>query len=283
MTLFDEVPERAAPSGPLVRVRATVAYDGTGFSGFAAQPGRRTVAGTLVEALEKVLRHPVEVVCAGRTDAGVHAWGQVVSFDADPERFDPERLRNALNSLCGPAIAVREVAEAPSPEFSARFDATARRYRYTILNRPVPDPFLAATAWHLPAPLDLRRLEAAADPLIGEHDFTSFCRKPKDQVDPPMTRRLLDARWKDEGDGVLRFWIEANAFCHQMVRSIVGTVVEVGLGKRTPADVALALRARDRAAAGPVAPPHGLCLWEVRYERALAGDGTVPFRPLSRP
>ncbi len=171
---------------------------------------------------------------------------------------------------------VREVAVADRPDFSARFDATARRYRYTVLNRAVPDPFLAATAWHVAQPLDVPRMQAACDPLIGEHDFTSFCRKPKGSAggakqgepDPSMTRRVLDARWeRDEaaGEGVLRLWIEATAFCHQMVRSITGTLVDAGLGKRTAADVLSALRAKDRAAAGPVAPPHGLCLWEVIY------------------
>jgi tRNA pseudouridine38-40 synthase len=231
------------------------------------------VAGTLTEALEKVLGHPVALTCAGRTDAGVHAWGQVVSFDSWPSERKPHRLTDgtvqaAINGLCGPGIVVRELRVADRDDFDARFDATARRYRYTILNREVPDPFLAATAWHVPRPLDLGRLQAACDPLIGEHDFTSFCRRPKDQPDASLTRRVLDARWEHDdaaGEGVLRFWIEATAFCHQMVRSITGTLVDAGLGKRTPADVMAALRARDRAAAGPVAPPHGLCLWEVVY------------------
>jgi tRNA pseudouridine38-40 synthase len=266
VTLF-EVPERAAPTGPLVRVRATVAYDGTGLSGFAVQPGQRTVAGTLGAALERVLQHPVELTGAGRTDAGVHAWGQVVSFDAAELRFDPERLRAAVNSMCGPAIVLRTV-DAALPDFSARFSATSRLYRYTIVNRPDPDPFLARTAWHVPQPLEMPLLELACDPLLGEHDFSSFCRRPKGDAEVSLTRRVLDARWEADpaaGPGVLRFWIEATAFCHQMVRSIVGTLVDVGLRRRTAADVGVALRARNRAAAGPVAPPHGLCLWAVRY------------------
>ena len=269
MTLFDpESTDPAAPLGPLVRVRMTVAYDGGAFHGFAVQPGMKTVGGTLTATLERVLRHPVELTCAGRTDAGVHGWGQVVSFDAGAARFDAEKLQAAVNGLCGPAVVVRDVAVADRPDFSSRFDATARRYRYTVLNRAVPDPFLAATAWHVAQPLDVARMQAACDPLIGEHDFTSFCRRPKSEPDASMTRRVLDARWeRDEaaGDGVLRLWIEATAFCHQMVRSITGTLVDAGLGKRTAADVQSALRARNRAAAGPVAPPHGLCLWEVIY------------------
>ena len=269
MTLFDteQPPEPAAPSGPLVRVRATVAYDGSGFAGFAAQPpGVRTVAGTLSSALSRVLGGAsVDLTCAGRTDAGVHAWGQVVSFDAPAERFDAARVQRAVNKLLAPAVVVREIGVANDAAFDARFSAQARRYRYTVLNDPVPDPFLAATAWWVPQPLDIPLLRLACDPLIGEHDFSSFCRRPDDPA-ATLVRRVLDARWEVEDDGrVLRFWIEANAFCHQMVRAITGTLVDCGLGKRHPGELAGILRAHDRAAAGPVAPPHGLCLWAVRY------------------
>ena len=270
LTLF-EPPEgtRAALQGPLVRVRLLVAYDGAAFHGFAVQPGIATVAGTLTRTIERVLGHAVELTCAGRTDTGVHAWGQVVSFDTvasrpGGDRFDADKLQQAVNGLCGPSIVVR-AAEVATDGFDARFDARSRLYRYTVLNRPVPDPFLAATSWHVPQPLDLDRLRLGCDPLIGEHDFTSFCRKRKGEPDASLVRRVLDARWEDEGDGVLRFWIEASAFCHQMVRSITGTLVDVGLGKRTAADVTAALRAKRRDAAGPVAPPHGLVLWQVRY------------------
>jgi tRNA pseudouridine38-40 synthase len=190
-----------------------------------------------------------------------------VSFDARADRFDAAKVQSAVNGLCGPAVVVRSV-ELAHEGFDARFAARSRLYRYTVLNRPVPDPFLAATSWHVAQPLEWHRLALACDPLIGEHDFTSFCRKPKGEPGASLVRRVLDARWElDEaaGEGVWRFWIEATAFCHQMVRSIVGTLVEVGTGKRTAADVTAALAVRDRAAAGPVAPPHGLCLWQVRY------------------
>jgi tRNA pseudouridine38-40 synthase len=250
-----------------VRVRATVAYDGTGFAGFAPQPRQKTVAGTLAAALGKVLNHPVELTCAGRTDAGVHAWGQVVSFDASAEGFDPTRLRRSVNKLLAPRISVRSVVEA-EPGFDARFSATSRRYRYTVLGAPVADPFLASTAWWIDKPLDLRAMRLACDPLLGEHDFSSFCRVPKDKPDASLERRVLDARWEvDEHDDgqLLRFWIEANAFCHQMVRSLVGTLVDVGLGRTRAGEMTSIIRARDRAAAGQVAPPHGLCLWEVHY------------------
>lgn len=248
-----------------------VAYDGAGFSGIAPQPAVKTVGGTLATSIERVLRHPVVLTVAGRTDAGVHGWGQVVTFDARADGLDLVALQRSINKVCGPAIVVRS-AEVMPEGFDARHSAVARRYRYTILNTPMPSPFLAGTAWHVPEPLDLSVLRLAADPLIGEHDFTSFCRKPKvpDGVEFSMTRRVLDARWHDLGDGLLRFDIEATAFCQQMVRSIVGTLVEAGLGKRTPASVVTALRGADRTLAAPPAPPHGLCLWEVVYDRISA-------------
>lgn len=243
-----------------------VAYDGSAFHGFAAQPGPRTVAGVLGEAIEKVVRHPVDLVCAGRTDRGVHAWGQVVSLDLAPS-VDLEALHRSLLKLCGPEIVVREVASA-EPDFHARFSARSRTYRYTVLNRSVPDPFLAATTWHMAVPLDLELLTLACDPFLGEHDFSAFCRRPK--ADPDMgpvslVRRVRRAGWTDLGDGVLRFEIEATAFCRQMVRSIVGTVVAAGHAEVRAGDIRGILRAGDRAAAAPIAPPEGLCLWHVAY------------------
>jgi tRNA pseudouridine38-40 synthase len=256
-----------------VRVRATVAYDGSGFSGFAVQPGRRpTVAGVLTDAISKVLGHQVVLTGAGRTDAGVHAWGQVVSFDADPARLDVDRLRRSVTKLLAPAVVVRTVDVAPEG-FDARFSATARRSRYTILNGPAPDPFLASTAWWVEQPLDVELLRLGCDPLIGEHDFSAFCRRPKVGEGEPersLVRTVRDARWVVEphDDGrLLQFWIEANAFCHQMVRSVVGTLVDIGAGKRRAGDLSGTLRGRSRAGAGPVAPPHGLCLWTVSYDR----------------
>lgn len=251
---------------PTVRVRMTVAYDGRGFHGFAAQPGDLvTVAGTLTVALRRQLRHPVALVAAGRTDAGVHARGQVVSFDAPVERFHPGHLQLALNRALSPAIVVTSVGAAP-PGFDARRSARSRRYRYTILNHPLPDPFLAATAWHVPDPLDLAAMRLACDPLIGEHDFTSFCRLPrKAVVEPSMVRRVLDARWVTPGDDLLRFEIQATSFCHQMVRSVVGFMVAVGRGRRRAGDMAAVIRGRDRSAAPHLAPAHGLCLWDVAY------------------
>lgn len=247
-----------------VRVRMTVAYDGTAFHGYAENRDVRTVGGELGVALETVLRHPVILHVAGRTDAGVHAWGQVVSFDAAADDVDLLTLQRHLNSMLGPAIVVREVA-VTWPTFDARRSALARRYRYTILNRPVSDPFLAATTWHVPEQLDLAALRLACDPLIGEHDFSSFCRVPRRIPDASLSRRVDDARWLDLGEGLLRFDIEASSFCQQMVRALVGTMVPMGAGRRRAGEMSSILRARDRSIANRIAPARGLCLWEVEY------------------
>lgn len=264
MTLFDSatagVVESQSDPGT-ARCRLLVAYDGTDFHGFAAQRDQRTVAGVLKDALTRVLRAEVELACAGRTDAGVHAWGQVVSFEVAPD-IDLDRLRTSLNGMLGPEVVVRR-AELADPGFDARHSARWRSYQYTVVNRPEPDPFRSRYAWHVPAPLDLRALRLGADPFVGEHDFASFARKGP--AGSTTVRRVTNSAWRDLGDGVLRYDIRASAFCWQMVRSIVGTLVEVGTGKKRPGDILAIMRAGDRAAAGAVAPPHGLCLWEVGY------------------
>jgi tRNA pseudouridine38-40 synthase len=245
-----------------VRIRLVVAYHGEGFHGFALQPGRPTVAGALSTALERALRHTVELTCAGRTDAGVHAWGQVISFDARADA-DLEVLQRAVNRTLRPRVVIRTAEVAPDG-FDARRSAVSRRYRYTVRNHPVADPFTAGTAWHVARPLDLAAMRLACDPLYGEHDFSSFCRRPP-VPGASLVRVVRDARWVEQGDGLLRFEIEASSFCHQMVRSIVGTMIEMGLGRRKAGEMAAVVRSRSRAAAGQLAPPHGLCLWEVTY------------------
>lgn len=254
MTLFSGM-------GP-ARCKLVLAYDGTGFRGFAVQPDQRTVEGVLRKTLERVLRRdPDNLVGAGRTDAGVHAWGQVVTFDADPG-IDPWRIQQALNGILAPEIVVRH-AELVDGSFDARRSATARTYHYTVLNRPLPDPFLARTAWWVPEPLDIRRLRLGADPFVGEHDFAAFCRRgPEGST---TIRRVRRSHWIDLGDGRLRYEISAQAFCWQMVRSIVGTLVEVGQGRKRPGDLMAILAGKDRGAAGQVAPPHGLSLVAVEY------------------
>ena len=269
MTLFDADDLPAAPTGPLVRVRMTIAYDGSGFHGFAPNPGVRTVGGTLREAIERVTLAPVELTCAGRTDTGVHAWGQVVSLDLPADRFDAAALARSLDRLLAPAIVVRELAPAPD-DFDARRSATGRTYRYTIVNRPVPDPFLAGMAWHVAEPLGIELLRLGCDPLVGEHDFSAFCRRPRHRDgsggEASLVRHVRRAGWTDLGEGVLRFEIEADAFCHQMIRSIVGTLVDVGHARKHAGELLGILAGRDRSKASPLAPPHGLCLWAVRYD-----------------
>lgn len=255
MTLFGDLPL------PSRRVRLLVAYHGKGFRGLAPQPGQRTVVGVLAEAVGRVLRiEPPAIAMSGRTDAGVHAWGQVLSLDA-PEGADIGGLARRLTKMLGPEIVVRS-ADAVSADFDARHSATGRTYRYTLLNREVPDPFLAETTWWVPDALDVRAMQAGCDPLLGTHDFGAFCRR---QGEASLVREVRAAEWVVLPDGLMRFEVEASSFCQQMVRSLVGTLVDVGRGRRTVADVMAALRHPDRANAGPVAPPHGLCLWRVDY------------------
>ncbi len=289
-----------------VRWRMTVAYDGSTFHGFAAQRDQATVAGALAEALGRVVGVPVVLTCAGRTDAGVHALHQVIHFEVPGDRsggLDPATVVSSCNSQLGPAIVVRDAEVAPEG-FDARRSATARRYRYLVVNAPVADPLLAGLAWHVADPLDLRALAAASDALLGEHDFRAFCRRvPGTSPDEPIPRRVTQATWTElsaaaerEGPGgrrpaipvagstpalvptagrLLAFEIEANAFCHQMVRSLVGTLVEVGRGRKRPSDILWILRAADRQQAAQPAPPWGLTLMDVRYGPDRLAEGPV--------
>ncbi len=252
----------------VVRARFVVSYHGADFHGFAASSGHKNVLGELTRTVSLVVREPVALTGAGRPDAGVHAWGQVVSGDL-PAVADLGDVMRRVNKMLAPSIAIRS-AEWTDAEFDARFSATSRRYRYHVWNDPAPNPLLASVSWHVSQPLDLPLMQAAISPIIGEHDFTSFCRKPKvPQGEPPasLVRIILDASWERVDDGpMLRLQIAGSAFCHQMVRSLTATMVEVGLHRLTPADVHAILHARDRSIAGQVAPPHGLVLWEVGYD-----------------
>lgn len=256
---------------PLTRnVRLTVAYDGTDFRGFAESDGVRTVMGDLRRAVETVVRCDVELTGAGRTDAGVHAWGQVIS-GALPADTDLHKLVRSLNGMCAPELSVREAAWVDDG-FSARFSATSRTYHYELWNSPQPHPLLGRTTWHVPRALDVEAMNSAARVFVGDHDFSSFCRRPKPAAggaEPSLSRRLSTARWSaldsPWGPGLTRFEITATSFCHQMVRSIVGTLVDVGLGRRPAASMQAILDARDRNAAGQVAPPTGLVLFDVGY------------------
>ncbi len=251
-----------------MKLKATVAYNGSGFHGFAANRDVRTVAGDLETALATIVGEPVTITCAGRTDKGVHGRGQVISFEVpDDVRADPHRIQQSLNGLCKPNIVVRDIAIADD-DFDARFSAQWRQYRYQVLVSPHPDPLRAHTSWHVNTPLDLEVMNEAATHLLGEQDFTSFCKRVKVAEGEPeksMVRRVLEAAWISTDDEIVEFWVKSTAFCHQMVRSFVGTLVDVGIGKFAADDIPKILEAQDRLAAGQVAPPQGLTFWEVRY------------------
>jgi len=261
-------------------IQLLIAYDGTDFRGFAESDGVLTVMGELRSAMERIVREPIALTGSGRTDAGVHAWGQVVS-GLLPGDTDLGRLAHSVNRMCGPAITIRE-ADWADDTFSARFSATARTYRYDVWNDRAPNPLLARTSWHVPGALDVEAMNEGAAHLLGENDFSSFCRRPKDTPGYPersLVRQLKGARWarvdRTEPDWapLIRFEITSSSFCHQMVRSIVGTLVEVGHGRRTAGSVAETLAAQDRASAGPVAPPNGLVLWAVDFSGSRWDSG----------
>lgn len=244
-----------------------VSYDGASFHGFARQPGLVTVQGRIEEALATVLRREVETTGAGRTDAGVHALGQVVSFGAAAgEIAEPRRLRRSLDALTGDGMVIREV-RAARPGFSARFDATAREYRYRLVDGAVAPLFIGGYAWHVAHALDVDAMRAGAAHLVGEHDFRSFC--VTESAEGQRTVRRVEAIEIAEemhlGERCLAVRVVGNAFLHSMVRVIIGTLVEVGSGRREPAWVGDVLDAQQRSAAGPTAPAHGLTLWSVSY------------------
>ncbi|HXF73500.1 MAG TPA: tRNA pseudouridine(38-40) synthase TruA [Actinomycetota bacterium] len=244
-------------------LKLVLAYDGTDFRGFARQRGHRTVQGVLEAALERILGEVPPLSAAGRTDAGVHARGQVVSFPVPPaaaERAEPGRVQRALNGILAPEVVVVRAVWAPAG-FDARRSARAREYRYRIDVGPLPDPFTARYVWHRPGDPSLRPMRAAAGALLGEHDFASFCRRPEVGGTVRRLERLAVSRRGDRVEVLAR----ANAFCHQMVRSLVGTLVAVGEGRLDPGEIPAILEARDRSRAGPVAPPHGLTLERVIY------------------
>lgn len=239
--------------------RLDLSYDGTGFRGYARQPGVRSVQGDLESALATYLGVAVTTAVAGRTDTGVHALGQVVSFEYDGE-VDLDRLPRAINGIVGSEVSVRAASLAPDG-FNARFSANWRRYRYRMDTAPTPDPLSRHVAWHVGGSLDVDVMRETAAVFVEEHDFSSFCRKVEGKSN---VRRVTDTSLAESGD-FLDFWIQANAFCHQMVRSIVGYLYDVGRGFSDAVCVSEVIAARDRSAVGTVAPPHGLVLWDVGY------------------
>ncbi len=235
-------------------------YDGTNYHGWQVQPGLATVQGALEEALARIAGAPVHVMGAGRTDAGVHALGQVASLRAEI-RLDPATLQRALNAQLPRDIAVLDAAEAPAG-FDARRNARARTYRYTLLCRPHRSALWRDRALHIPRPLDLDAMAAAAPCLAGEHDFSAF--RAANCTAPSPVRRVSEARLDREGD-LAHFTSTADAFLQHMVRIIMGTLLQAGEGRLTPSEFEAVLASRDRARAGKTLDPRGLCLVRVSY------------------
>ena len=255
----------------VLRLRIDLAYDGAPFAGFARQPDQATVQGELERILARTLDQTVDLTVAGRTDRGVHALAQVVHLDVEVER---ERVRRAVADLAvlrsrvdrqvGPAITVWAVRRVPH-RFDARFSATARRYRYRLVDAEVADPLRRFDRWQVGEPLRLVEMRAAAQALVGEHDFGAFCRRAPGRS---TVRRLDRIALSRPEPGRIDVVLDGAAFCHQQVRSIVGCLVEVGRGRHAAAWVGEVLASQDRQRAARVAPPHGLTLEQVRYGRS---------------
>ena len=253
----------AGPVGGLFRIRLDLAYDGTDFAGWAVQPGRRTVQGAVQDALGVLLRaDPPRLQVAGRTDAGVHARGQVAHADLpEPNALDPLLLRR-LNGLLSPDVRVRRTSRAPDG-FDARFSALARTYRYRVADGPEHvDPLRRRDVLAWSRPLDLDALKAACGPLLGEHDFAAFCKRRNGAT---TIRRLLELGWERDAASLLVLTIRADAFCHSMVRSLVGAMLAVGEGRRGSAWPGGLLTLRARSSEVAVAAPHALVLEHVQY------------------
>ncbi|MEH7442695.1 tRNA pseudouridine(38-40) synthase TruA [Bacillus sp. JJ1122] len=244
------------------RLKCTVSYDGTMFSGYQVQPGKRTVQGEIEKALEKLNKGTrIRLSASGRTDAGVHARGQVVHFDTMLE-IEPARWQIALNSLLPSDIAINTV-ELAAPDFHARFNAVGKEYRYVILLSKHRDPFQRNFAYQFPFNLDLEAMKEARSHLLGTHDFTSFCSAKTEVEDRVRTVKEIDF-FEENGQFVFRF--VGNGFLYNMVRILVGTLLEIGTGKRAADSIPELLEKKDRTLAGKTAPGHGLYLWKVFYE-----------------
>jgi tRNA pseudouridine38-40 synthase len=252
-----------------LKLAGLVEYDGTGFAGWAAQPGRRTVEGTLAGALGTILRQPVKLVVAGRTDAGVHASGQVVSFEARTD-LPPSSISYKTSAILPKDLALKRCV-AVGEGFDARGDALCRSYEYRVNNDPIRSPLLRWQATHVARELDLGLLKAAADHIRGVHDFRAFTPAKSHHV--RFARVVEESSW-EERSGLLVYRITANSFLYGMVRALVGTMLEVAGGKRELASFAHLLDGGERSAAGPAAPARGLTLVSVGYDNLDLEGGT---------
>ena len=241
-------------------VKLIVSYDGTDYSGSQRQRNARTVQEVLEKALREILKEKVRLLFAGRTDAGVHAVGQVVGFRT-ARTLPLLGLHRGLNAILPKDVVVRSVTEAPS-DFHPRFNASLKAYRYTIWNHPIPTPFLRNYALHVPWPLDLAAMRSAARLLVGRHNFKSFQASDKKKRASVRTLKRLSIHRRGP---LVQMTFQANGFVYHMVRNIVGTLLEVGKGRRPPEEILQLLSKKDRRLAGPTAPAKGLCLVKVDY------------------
>ena len=242
-------------------IKLLIEYDGTNYQGWQVQPRDPTIQGTLEEKLRLLTREPIQVFGSGRTDSGVHALAQVAHFKTQSQ-MNIGSIQRALNSLLPPDIVIQKIEEVDEG-FHARRHSKSKIYEYRILNRSLRSAFHLGYVWHIPQKLDLMEMKKATTHLIGEHDFSAF----RTVGSPTRTtvRRVIRAEWKRGRDGLVRFEIEANGFLKQMVRSIIGTLVEIGKGKLDAAEFRKILDSKDRKKAGPTAPAQGLFLKEVKY------------------
>jgi tRNA pseudouridine38-40 synthase len=244
------------------RYKSIISYDGSGFSGYQVQPNKRTVQSVLEAVLTKMHKgEPVRVSASGRTDSGVHAKGQVIHFDS-PLHIPADKWERALNSMLPEDLSVLSVGSVPD-SFHARFDAKGKEYRYVLRLSQKRDPFQRKFAYQFPYPLNLKAMEQASKFFLGTHDFTSFCAAKTEVEDKVRRIDSIDFTLKDD---LLTIRFKGNGFLYNMVRILVGTLLEVGSGERSPEDIPIILAHKDRRLAGKTAPPQGLYLWQVFYE-----------------
>jgi tRNA pseudouridine38-40 synthase len=242
-------------------IKLIIEYDGTNYLGWQVQAKGPTIQGVIEEKLALLTRESVRLVGSGRTDSGVHAFEQVAHFKTK-NGMDLHSIQRALNSLLPHDIVIKEIEEA-GEGFHARKQARSKVYEYRIFNQPIRSAFHRGYAWHIPQRLDWKKIREATHKLVGEHDFSSF----RSTGTPTKTaaRKIFRAEWRRGRDGLVRFEIEGSGFLKQMVRAIVGTLVEVGRGKISPEEFQDILESKDRKKAGSTAPAHGLFLKEVKY------------------